>query len=178
MALFALKHSVFPNPNDVMISQKRVWSGLSKDLDALIDATFGYIPPASSLYYCQWNTIQCLKFYYHLVDSSDIRWTDYTRFVVYNTPKCQLFFPLPSRPKNLSHRRALYLWDCHAVVYSSNSYMTEKYGLFFRLKQEGRHSYAAKCLTQTCLNETHISQVLKNNLSSWQLIPFAHLLLQ
>ena len=51
MALFALKHSVFPN--DVMISQKRVWSGLSKDLDALIDATFGYIPPASSLYYCQ-----------------------------------------------------------------------------------------------------------------------------
>ena len=46
MALFVLKHSVFPNPNDVMISQKRVWSGLSKDLDALIDATFGYIPPA------------------------------------------------------------------------------------------------------------------------------------
>ena len=82
MELFALKHSVFPNPNDVMISQKRVWSGLSKDLDALIDATFGYIPPASSLYYCQWNTIQCLKFYYHLVDSSDIQWTDYTRFAV------------------------------------------------------------------------------------------------
>ena len=94
MALFALKHSVFPNPNDVMISQKRVWSGLSKDLDALIDATFGYIPPASSLYYCQWNTIQCLKFYYHLVDSSDIQWTDYTRFAVIITHQsANYFFP-------------------------------------------------------------------------------------